>query len=94
MVEEVGARDIAAVIAGELGALTRKAGQIAEARLAAEGKGPPPCPFALLVPGYYYGRETVSLYQPQYLGRERAPAAARLSDQDQRTGRSPKVPHW
>ncbi len=81
MVEEVGARDIAAVIAGELGALTRKAGQIAEARLAAEGKGPPPCPFALHVPGYnYYRRETVSLYEPQYLGRERAPAAARLSD--------------
>jgi CBS domain-containing protein len=51
LIEEIGALDIAAVIAGEFRALTRRAGQIAETRLAAEGKGPPPCSFALLVLG-------------------------------------------
>jgi CBS domain-containing protein len=49
--EEVGARDVAGMIAAELGALTRRAGELAEKRLAAEGRGPPPCPYALLVLG-------------------------------------------
>lgn len=51
LAEDVGARDIAGVVASELDALTRRAGELAEARLAAEGKGPPPCPYALLVLG-------------------------------------------
>ena len=41
LAEDVGARDIAGVVASELDALTRRAGELAEARLAAEGKGPP-----------------------------------------------------
>jgi DNA polymerase-3 subunit epsilon/CBS domain-containing protein len=49
--EEVGARDIAGVVARELGALTRRAGELAEARLVKEGKGGPPCAYALLVLG-------------------------------------------
>jgi CBS domain-containing protein len=49
--ESVGARDIAGVIASELCTLTRRAGELAEAHLAAEGKGGPPCAYALLVLG-------------------------------------------
>jgi DNA polymerase-3 subunit epsilon/CBS domain-containing protein len=48
--EEVSARDIAGVIASELGALTRRAGELAESELAAKGRGPP-CPYSLLVLG-------------------------------------------
>ncbi len=49
--EEVDARDVAGIVARELGALTRRAAELAEAQLAAEGAGGPPCPYALLVLG-------------------------------------------
>jgi CBS domain-containing protein len=49
--EEVGARDIAAVIGRELGALTRRSCELAELRLMADGRGGAPCPYALLVLG-------------------------------------------
>ena len=49
--EDVGARDIAGMIAGELGALMRRAGELAETRVIAEGKGAAPCAYALLVLG-------------------------------------------
>jgi CBS domain-containing protein len=48
--EEASARDIAGVIASELGALTRRAGELADAQLRAERQGPP-CRYALLVLG-------------------------------------------
>ncbi|RDV03624.1 DUF294 nucleotidyltransferase-like domain-containing protein [Undibacter mobilis] len=51
LAEGVGARDIAAVISRELGALTRRAGVLAEQRMQAEGKGAPPCRYALCVLG-------------------------------------------
>ena len=51
IVEGVGARDIAAVISRELGALTRRAGVLAERRMLAEGQGGPPCSYALCVLG-------------------------------------------
>ena len=50
LAEEVRARDIAGVIASELGALTRRAGELAEAELAAMGRAAP-CPYALMVLG-------------------------------------------
>ena len=49
--EGVGGRDIAAVISRELGALTRRAGVLAERRLHDAGEGAAPCPFALCVLG-------------------------------------------
>jgi CBS domain-containing protein len=49
--EEVDPRTIAAVISSEIRAMTRRAAQLAEARLAAEGRGPPPVPYAVLVLG-------------------------------------------
>ncbi len=49
--EGVGARDVAGIIARELGAATRKAALLAEASLVAEGRGAAPCAFALLVLG-------------------------------------------
>lgn len=49
--EGVSARDIAAVISRELGALTQRAGMLAEGRMKAEGRGPPPCAHALCVLG-------------------------------------------
>ena len=49
--EDVHARDIAAVISRELGALTRRAGVLAERRMKAEGHGEPPCAYALCVLG-------------------------------------------
>ncbi|MFN3655687.1 MAG: DUF294 nucleotidyltransferase-like domain-containing protein [Pseudolabrys sp.] len=51
LAEDVGARDIAAVISRELGALTRRAGLLAERRMQAEGFGPAPCGYALCVLG-------------------------------------------
>lgn len=48
--EEVDARTIAAVVAREVGALTRRAAMLAEAETAA-GAGPPPCAYAVLVLG-------------------------------------------
>ena len=49
--EDVDARTVAAVISSEICVLTRRAAQIAEARLAADGWGPPPCRYGLLVLG-------------------------------------------
>jgi CBS domain-containing protein len=49
--EGLAGRDIAAVISRELGALTRQAAVIAENRMRADGKGEPPCPFAVAVLG-------------------------------------------
>ncbi len=51
LAEGVSARDIAAVISRELGALTRRAGVLAERRMQADGKGGPPCAYALCVLG-------------------------------------------
>ncbi len=51
LAEDVPARLIAAVIAREVGALTRRAAILAEAELVAEGAGPAPCAYAVLVLG-------------------------------------------
>ncbi|MDP3255835.1 DUF294 nucleotidyltransferase-like domain-containing protein, partial [Bosea sp. (in: a-proteobacteria)] len=51
LAEDVPARLIAAVIAREVGALTRRAALLAEAELLAEGAGPAPCAYAVLVLG-------------------------------------------
>lgn len=47
----VSARDIAAVISRELGAVTRQATVIAEKRMREEGHGEPPCAYAVAVLG-------------------------------------------
>jgi DNA polymerase-3 subunit epsilon/CBS domain-containing protein len=49
--ESVSARDIAAVISRELGAITRQAAVIAEKRMREEGHGDPPCAYAIAVLG-------------------------------------------
>ncbi len=49
--EGIEARDISAIISRELGALTRRAGQIAERKMREAGKGDPPVSYALLVLG-------------------------------------------
>jgi len=49
--EGIEARDVSAIVSRELGALTRRAGQIAERRMREAGKGEPPVPYALLVLG-------------------------------------------
>jgi DNA polymerase-3 subunit epsilon/CBS domain-containing protein len=49
--EDVPARDVAAVVAREIGALTRRAAQLAEAAMQEAGKGAPPCPYAVLLLG-------------------------------------------
>ena len=49
--EAVTARDVAAVISRELGALTRQAAVIAEARMRDAGLGDPPCPYAVALLG-------------------------------------------
>jgi CBS domain-containing protein len=51
LAEDVSARDVAAVISRELGALTRQAAVIAEARMRSAGAGDPVCPYALAVLG-------------------------------------------
>ena len=51
LAEEVDARDIAAVISRELGAITRRAAMIGEARMSEAGEGAPPKPYAVLVLG-------------------------------------------
>ncbi len=48
---EVDARLVASVVSRELRALTRRAAELAERGMAAEGFGPPPVPFAILVLG-------------------------------------------
>jgi CBS domain-containing protein len=49
--EGIEARDVSAIVSRELGALTRRAGQIAERRMRETGKGDPPVRYALLVLG-------------------------------------------
>jgi DNA polymerase-3 subunit epsilon/CBS domain-containing protein len=49
--EEVGARAIAGIVARELGALVRRAGEIAERELSKTDQGPSPCSYTLLVLG-------------------------------------------
>jgi DNA polymerase-3 subunit epsilon/CBS domain-containing protein len=49
--EGIGARDVAAVISRELGALTRRACVLAEQRMAQAGQGAPPCAYAFAVLG-------------------------------------------
>ena len=49
--EGVSGRDVAALISSELGDLTRRAAVLAEQRLAASGRGGPPCPYAVAVLG-------------------------------------------
>ena len=51
LAEGLAARDIAAVISREVGALTRQAAVLAERRMRANGKGDPPCPYAVAVLG-------------------------------------------
>ncbi len=49
--DAVDPRTISAVISAEICVLTRRAAELAEARLAEDGKGRPPVPYALLVLG-------------------------------------------
>jgi DNA polymerase-3 subunit epsilon/CBS domain-containing protein len=49
--EGVRGREVAAVISRELGALTRRAGVLAERQMRADGYGEPPCVYALCVLG-------------------------------------------
>jgi DNA polymerase-3 subunit epsilon/CBS domain-containing protein len=49
--EQVAARDVAAIVSRELGALTRQAAVIAEMRMKDEGRGGPPCAYAVAVLG-------------------------------------------
>jgi CBS domain-containing protein len=51
LAEEIEARNVAAIVSRELGALTRRAGQLAEARMRETGRGSPPVAYALLVLG-------------------------------------------
>lgn len=51
IVEHIAAREIAGIIAREIGALTRKAAELAENAMLAEGQGAPPRPYAVLVLG-------------------------------------------
>jgi CBS domain-containing protein len=49
--EDVEPRAIAAVISTEICAMTRRAAELAEEAMFADGKGPPPCPYAVMVLG-------------------------------------------
>jgi DNA polymerase-3 subunit epsilon/CBS domain-containing protein len=49
--EDIDARHIAGVISSELRNATRRAAQLAEASMTADGKGPPPVPYCVLVLG-------------------------------------------
>ncbi|MGE0034123.1 MAG: DUF294 nucleotidyltransferase-like domain-containing protein [Xanthobacteraceae bacterium] len=51
LAEDLPARESAAVISRELGALTRQAAVIAEARMREQGRGDPPCRYAVAVLG-------------------------------------------
>lgn len=51
LAEGIPARDIAAIISREFGALTRQATVIAERRMVEAGEGEPPCPYAMTVLG-------------------------------------------
>lgn len=49
--EDVDPRTISAVISSEIRAITRRAAELAEVKLAADGRGAPPCSYAVLVLG-------------------------------------------
>jgi DNA polymerase-3 subunit epsilon/CBS domain-containing protein len=49
--EEVDPRTVAAVVSSEICAMTRRAAELAQARLESEGAGPPPVAYAVLVLG-------------------------------------------
>ncbi|MGD9925869.1 MAG: DUF294 nucleotidyltransferase-like domain-containing protein, partial [Pseudorhodoplanes sp.] len=51
LTEGLSARDVAAIISRELGALTRQAAVIAERRMVEAGDGDPPCPYVVTVLG-------------------------------------------
>ena len=51
LAEGIPGADTAGIISRELGALTRQAAVIAEASMRQEGRGVPPCPYALVVLG-------------------------------------------
>ena len=51
LAEDVSAQNVAAVISRRLGALTRQVAFVAELRMRKEGRGEPPCPYALAVLG-------------------------------------------
>ena len=51
LAEDVSAQNVAAVISRRLGALTRQVAFVAEMRMRKEGRGEPPCPYALAVLG-------------------------------------------
>jgi CBS domain-containing protein len=51
LAEGIGAHKISAVISAEICALTRRAAELAERRMAAAGQGAPPMPYAFLVLG-------------------------------------------
>lgn len=51
LAEGLAARDIAAVISREVGALTRQAAVLAEKRMRDDGKGDPPCAYSVVVLG-------------------------------------------
>jgi DNA polymerase-3 subunit epsilon/CBS domain-containing protein len=51
LAEDISAREIAAIVSGELAALTRKAAMIAEDRMRKDGHGEPPCSYAVAVLG-------------------------------------------
>lgn len=51
LAERLAARDIAAVISREVGALTRQAAVLAEKRMRDDGKGDPPCAYSAVVLG-------------------------------------------
>lgn len=49
--EEIGARTVCEIVSEELRAISRRAAILAEAAMAAEGFGAPPCPYAVMVLG-------------------------------------------
>ena len=61
LAEGASARDIAGIVARELGARTRRAGAPAEEQLAQEGAGGVPCAYALLVLGWRAAVKAFSL---------------------------------
>ena len=49
--EDIDARQVAGIVSEELGAMTRRSAALAEAAMIERGRGPAPCPYALLVLG-------------------------------------------
>jgi CBS domain-containing protein len=64
LAEGIAARDVAALISRGVGALTRRAAELAERRMADAGQGGPPCPYAVAVLGSA-GREESLLAMDQ-----------------------------